>query len=901
MNIQNGHLARHPIWGEGTVKLVESHTAIVAFGTEIKSVLLDELTPLQSIEAKLATGQFDGALETICRVQAEAITSTNARWGIFARSKIDLLPHQLWVCHRVNQSWPARWLIADDVGLGKTIEAGLIALSQVARGNVKRVLVLCPAPLVEQWRARLREMFGLKMLPYSPDLDGPNGTFWEDQDAIIASLDTIKIESSGRKKRILNAPPFDLLIVDEAHRLGSGPRETTQAYRLVKTLMDSKRVASALFFTGTPHRGHDWGFYALLQLLRPEWFDPRRGAQSQLSRLPDALIRNNKARVTNMEGKRLFQDVRVESATYSYSPDETRFYERLTEFISSGQLYASYLDGTQSQAVMLVLVAMQKLASSSVAAIKGAIETRLRSARGVVVKVADLSALYQRAQDDGDEDALADLEAQLVGAHGALQLVEGEENALRQLLNDAESVGSETKIARILQLVEERFDGRSVLFFTEYKATQRLILEALFARYGDDCATFINGDNALPDVTLSDGRTVDLKSPRAEAADAFNAGEARFLISTEAGGEGIDLQKRCHCLIHVDLPWNPMRLHQRVGRLNRYGQTERVEVVSLRNPDTVESLVWEHLNAKLGRISQSLNAAMDAPEDLLQLVLGMQSARVWNGLFAEARSVDKAQFANWFDAKTHKLGGQDAVAAVQELVGNASHFDFGAHAGVLPRVDLPDLKQFLSAALSLCGHRLLENRFITPRQWKENERWGLFLPDEHSDISFDRKAENLDREGRRLIGAGHNALEAALEWARALEGSACVIPHEISNQPLATFRVFDGVSSIHEIAPIVVGVCGQEFEMLEDWQVLKKINEWSGKNALREDTASVPIESALWLETARAQLNSRLEEFGFNFKSPIVEILCIFIPTKSEKSGDDLHLSPFTTLDVAPY
>lgn len=879
MNIRNGISVRHPIWGEGTVKLVEAQTAIVGFGTEIKSVLLDELTPLQSIESKITSGNFDNALETICRVQAEAILSANARWGIFARSKIDLLPHQLWVCHRINQSWPARWLIADDVGLGKTIEAGLIALSQVARGNVKRVLVLCPAPLVEQWRARLREMFGLKLLPYSSDLDGPNSTFWEDQNAVVASLDTIKIEGSGRKKRILEAPPFDLLLVDEAHRLGSGPRETTQAYRLVKTLMDSKRVASALFFTGTPHRGHDWGFYALLQLLRPEWFDPRLDAASQLARLPDALIRNNKARVTDMNGNRLFQDVRVESATYAYNSAETRFYERLTGFISSGQLYASHLDGTQSQAVMLVLVAMQKLASSSVAAIRGAIETRLQSARAVAGRVADLSALYGRAQDEGDEDSLADLETQLVGARGALQLVEGEENALRQLLVDAENVGAETKIARILQIVEERFDGRSVLFFTEYKATQRLLLEALFARYGDDCATFINGDNALPDVKLNDGRVVDLKSPRDVAADAFNAGEARFLISTEAGGEGIDLQKRCHCLIHVDLPWNPMRLHQRVGRLNRYGQTERVEVVSLRNPDTVESLVWEHLNAKLGRISQSLNAAMDAPEDLLQLVLGMQSARVWNGLFARARDVDKSQFADWFDSKTQTLGGQEALAAVQSLVGNASHFDFGAHAQSLPRVDLPDLRPFLSAALALCGHRLMGNRFITPRAWKENERWGLFLPDEHTDITFDRKSENLDREGRRLIGAGHNALEAALEWARGLESSVCVIPAEIASEPLAAFRVFDGVSSQNEVAPIVVGVYGTEFALLEDWQLLLKINGWSGKNAIREQTKTAAIEYSDWHEHSHGQLLTRLSEFGFDLKSPVVENLVVFLPS----------------------
>ncbi|WP_317110691.1 C-terminal helicase domain-containing protein [Chroococcidiopsis sp. SAG 2025] len=120
-----------------------------------------------------------------------------------------------------------------------------------------------------------------------------------------------------------------------------------------------------------------------------------------------------------------------------------------------------------------------------------------------------------------------------------------------------------------------------------------------------------------------------MKEKRETAAEKFNRGEVRFLISTEAGGEGIDLQENCYSLIHVDLPWNPMRLHQRVGRLNRYGQKQQVEVITLRNPQTVETLIWDKLNRKINNIMQSLQQVMDEPEDLLQLVLVITSPNLF--------------------------------------------------------------------------------------------------------------------------------------------------------------------------------------------------------------------------------------------------------------------------------
>ena len=170
----------------------------------------------------------------------------------------------------------------------------------------------------------------------------------------------------------------DLVIVDEAHHLNSDEKTgKTLGYQLLEQLIEHNRVESCIFFTGTPHRGKQYGFWSMLRLLRPDLFDPERPDNEQYGNLTEVLIRNNKQSVTDMQGKRLFAPVVQHPETYHYSPEEEHFYRTLTEFIETGRAYASSLSLQGGQQVMLVLIAMQKLASSSVAAIRRAIERRL--------------------------------------------------------------------------------------------------------------------------------------------------------------------------------------------------------------------------------------------------------------------------------------------------------------------------------------------------------------------------------------------------------------------------------------------------------------------------------------------------------------------------------------------
>jgi ERCC4-related helicase len=222
--------------------------------------------------------------------------------------------------------------------------------------------------------------------------------------------------------------------------------------------------------------------------------------------------------------------------------------------------------------VILVLIAMQKLASSSVAAIRRALQGRLArivAGRKQLAELEDRLRTYRESEENEDTDTTAALEEQLAEFSAQVMLMADEEQRLRELVAAADTATDETKVLKILELLEGPFVGRPVLLFTEYKATQSLLMSRLYSRFGPGSVTFINGDGRAEGVSDGTGPARTLTETRERAAERFNTGQVRFLISTEAGGEGIDLQENCHSLIHIDLPWNPMRLHQRVGRLNR--------------------------------------------------------------------------------------------------------------------------------------------------------------------------------------------------------------------------------------------------------------------------------------------------------------------------------------------
>ena len=882
-------------FGIGQVIFDDGQTVVVQFDHGIERCLPCELVQVATPSQAIRKPTWDAPLEVVTRLQAEAIQSVNDTWGVLSKSRIALLPHQLWVCRRVLESWPTRWLVADDVGLGKTIEAGLILWPLLTRENVSRLLILCPAPLVEQWQYRLRTMFDIRLARYVPEADDDKSDFWHTHPAVVASLQTLRKDNRGRHDRLLEAPSWDLVLVDEAHHLNADERSgPTLGYRFVEKIVQANKVTSMVFFTGTPHRGKNYGFTSLLRLLRPDLFDPRRPLRDQLPHLRQVMIRNNKQNVTDLRGNRLFRAPRVTSETYGYSPAEGRFYDMLTEFIATGKAYASTLSSSDQRTAILVLIAMQKLASSSVAAIRRALRNRLgriQSARQELSKLQDRRQLledYEELEADNDADELSRIDEQIAERTAQLRLMEDEEPRLVELIAAADAVTSETKIEKILRLLEDRFPNRPVLFFTEYKATQSLLMSSLLQRYGTGCVTFINGDGRAEDVKDHDGKPKSLTEDRATATAKFNDGSVRFLVSTEAAGEGIDLQENCHTLVHVDLPWNPMRLHQRVGRLNRYGQKDRVEVMTLRNPSTVESLIWEKLNLKIDSIMRSLGEVMDEPEDLLELVLGMTSPAMFREVFSEAGRVAPESLNRWFDEKTATFGGQDVLSTVRDLVGHCAHFDFQEMSARIPRLDLPALKPFFLAALSRNKRKYQESEaglsFKTPESW-------LTTPScraNYRDLVFER---SVDKKipAERVMGIGHALVDQAIRQARACKGIVTAIPQIALTWPLIAFRITDRVTSrAKNVRAVLVGVEFREHKpvLLADWELLTFLNELLTKRTLRRDAAMARPSDAERLmpmvEDGKKLVEANLKLFDLPFDVPEVTPFSVVWPSTIE-------------------
>ncbi len=830
--------------------------------------------------AAVRLGVISPTSEVILRTQALAIRSVNDAWGVFSRSRISLLPHQLWVCHRALRSWPIRKLVADDVGMGKTIEAGLILWPLLAKGSVRRLLILTPAKLVEQWQARLRQMFDIRMSMYRPEVDTPKADFWSTHNMVVASLPTMRADSNGRHDRLLEAPGWDMVLVDEAHHLYAEENgKKTLALQLMEKLQDQGKILSCILFTGTPHRGKDHGFWSLMGLLDKQ-FSPKRPESLMLEALPSFLIRNAKQKATDMDGKLLFKPVRQYPETFRYSPEEALFYELMTSFIQAGKTYANALSSKQRGQVILVLIALQKLASSSVAAVRGALVAR----RGRMNDAAELirQELSAEQEDaDADEESKALIEWAKEGRQGQLRLMEDEARYLDELLAAANAVVQETRIDRIIQIVQDRFDDQPVLFFTEYKKTQALMMSALISRYGVDSVGFINGDNRLDNIVLPSGEVITKSAPRDDVCEAFNAGRIRFLISTEAGGEGIDLQERCSALIHIDLPWNPMRLHQRVGRLNRYGQKKTVEVVSIRNPDTVEGMIWGKLETKLASIMQALGAAMDEPEDLLQLVLGMTTPGFFNDLFDQAKEIPKERLAAWFDEKSRSFGGDTAIEAVKKLVGHAQSFDLSGLKDV-PPVDLPALKPFFTAALTANSRRPKTDgqslSFKTPDKWLNHPA----IKREYSGLVFDRTVKL--EAGSDLVGVGHPLVTRALQQAEGVTGSVTIargLTYPILVLQISD-RVTDGGSHVQEM---LIGMTAKNgnLQILKDWELLLELNDLStsdGEGHLPESLNAVE-----WIQTAKDAAAKHMSAMDLPFAIPEVRELMLIWPEDRSSSA----------------
>lgn len=516
---------------------------------------------------------------------AYALESWNQNTGSLSRLAIDPLPHQIHLVHHILASGNLNWLIADDVGLGKTIEVGMLLAALKHRGYCNRVLIVTPAGLVRQWQEELYHKFDLKAFQiYGADFLVNKSEHWKLHDHVIASMDMLK--GAARLESILTAPPWDLVVFDEAHRLSrrqwSGKLESTERYKLAAALR--QRTDSLLLLSATPHQGMQDKFQAILELLRPDLRTEIQSLSLNPEILKDLVIRNNKADVTDANGNFIFKRKVIRAIEVPLGPDDSRFDRELRAYVRQGYA-ASRRGGKTAIPIGFVMTTYRKLAASSTAAILVALERRLHR-----LKTSDESALP--VNGEVVDERFAGEHEERLAEQDASEFFGGEIQVLESLIASAKRVHEQDRklhalINSIIRGIDEFSENEKVVIFTEYRATQEHIAAALRSQFGGDSVALIHGGLSYLE--------------REEAISRFED-VARFLVSTEAGGEGVNLHRHCHILVNYDLPWNPMRLVQRVGRLYRYGQQKNVVVFNMHAPQTLDAEVVQLLYNRIGAV-----------------------------------------------------------------------------------------------------------------------------------------------------------------------------------------------------------------------------------------------------------------------------------------------------------
>ena len=435
--------------------------------------------------------------------------------------------HQIETARRVINDLHGRALLADEVGLGKTIEAGLVLKEYLLRGLVKKALILVPASLVLQWTRELGEKFAI------PAFAQRNEWSWTTYDVLVASIDTTKREP--HRSQVLSQD-WDLLIVDEAHKLKNSK---TRNWQIVNQL----RKKYLLLVTATPVQNDMRELYNLINLLRPgqlgsqEAFRSAHVSSKRVPKDPRALrsaISEVMVRNRRLDGGVEFTERFVEALQVKLSPEEQGLYDAVTEFIRD-----EYVRRKERQRSVLSLITLQREICSSSYAAMCTLETMQRDKHLTTVELARLRELHHRA----------------------------------------ESVPNYTKVNRVIELVREIDD--KVILFTEYRATQDFLLYML-------------QQSNIRTVIYRGGYK---RGKKDWMKDLFEH-RAQVLIATEAGGEGINLQF-CNQVINFDLPWNPMRIEQRIGRVHRLGQTRPVHIRNFSTAGTIEEYMVTLLQDKI--------------------------------------------------------------------------------------------------------------------------------------------------------------------------------------------------------------------------------------------------------------------------------------------------------------
>ena len=586
------------------------------------------------------------------------------------------LPHQLHVLNRVMERNTIRYILADEVGLGKTIEAGMVIKELKARGLIQRILVVCPTGLVTQWASEMQEKFHEKFHVILPsdfdtirrltDSDDVYGQY----DQVISPMDSIKplekragwtdekVEKYNEERiySIINSG-WDLVIIDEAHRVAGSTGEVAR-YKLGHLL--SQASPYLLLLSATPHNGKTEPFLRLIRLLDEEAFPNAKSIVKE--QVAPYLIRTEKREAIDNNGNKLFKNRITHLVLLNW--DERHTFQR-----DLYQLVTSYVSKTYNKALrnrkknmclIFLLIIMQRMVTSSTAAVRQSLERRLAVLKNQATKLSSLT-----------EEDIADLDIE-DGVEEALEAIsldtEEEIAELEHIISvakQAEFQHPDVKVEKLLSTIDEILSedpNQKIIIFTEFVATQEYLQRLLVGR--DYTVSILNGSMSIEE--------------RNDALREFRD-HSNIFISTDAGGEGLNLQFS-NIIINYDLPWNPMKIEQRCGRADRIGQTRDVQIYNFIIEDTVENRVRQVLEEKLSVILKEIG--VDKYSDVLDSeVAELDFTEVYMRSISHPSKLNEAIYPVESEMKQQMANAQKYKDVIREekdlteLVGQESDFD----------------------------------------------------------------------------------------------------------------------------------------------------------------------------------------------------------------------------------
>lgn len=689
-------------------------------------------------------------------------------------SKIDPLPFQIEAVYGYVLKQPhIRFLIADDPGAGKTIMAGLILKELKLRGIAKRILIVSPGHLRDQWRRELKEKFDEKFVVL--DRNTFNAHFgenpWEKNDQIITSIDFTKQDDI---RATLSSVYWDLVIVDEAHKMSAykygDKTQKTQRYRLGEIL--SRNSNHLVFLTATPHRGDPENFRLFLDLLMPGFFATNKMLEESLINKDNPLfIRRLKEDLKDFEGKPIFTRRFPITIKFHLSEPEKELYNAVSRYVL--EQYNKALQSEKKRNVAFALMVLQRRMASSTYALLKSLERRKEKLEKIL-KVGEenqneIYADYEEIEDFEEEERWKkEEEWESITLAKDPEELKREIETISELIDKANQViknEEEVKLKELRKAIEEGFikvkdmnGNPKILIFTESKDTLEYLVQKI--RTWGYKVNSIHGGMSIDERIM---------------AEKIFRDETEIMVATEAAGEGINLQF-CHIMINYDIPWNPNRLEQRMGRIHRYGQQKDVYIFNLVAEDTREGKVLAKLFEKLEEIKNKLGS--DRVFDIIGDVFeGKNLYQLLIDAVTNAKTMD--EILKDLDVKPN----EEYISKIKEVLGETLATRFIDYTRIKEMAErarenrlIPEyVEEFFKKAFVKAEGKFRETKdgFIAIdsvpyeiRKIAENpdfkNRYGIIMK-KYSKVTFDKEIafKNPDAE---FISFGHPLFEALLKW-----------------------------------------------------------------------------------------------------------------------------------------